>query len=64
MLCSPFPSPFVFLSQDYALAAVVAVAGHLMKAGLGEDYGLGRLAARHGFKPEELDQVCVCVGGG
>ncbi len=43
--------------QDYTLVAVVAVAAHLMKAGLGEDYGLGRLAERYGHDAAVLDQV-------
>jgi hypothetical protein len=43
--------------QDYTLVAVAAVAAHLMKAGLGEDYGLRKLAERHGHDAAALDQV-------
>jgi hypothetical protein len=45
--------------QDYTLVAIAAVAAHLMKAGLGEDYGLRKLAERHGHDAAALDQVGV-----
>lgn len=47
------PSDF----QDYTLVAISAVAAHLMKAGLGDDYGLPQLAERHGHDTAVLDQV-------
>ena len=46
--CPPPPWPLGPCVQDYTLVAVCAVASHLMKYPLGEDYGLRRLAERYG----------------
>ncbi len=43
--------------QDHTLVAVVAVAAHLMKATLGDSYGLPWLAERYHHDPQALDQV-------
>ncbi|GIM15000.1 hypothetical protein Vretimale_17869 [Volvox reticuliferus] len=47
------PSDF----QDYTLVAIIAVAAHLVKVQLGEDYGLRRLGERYGHDLAALDQV-------
>jgi hypothetical protein len=47
------PSDF----QDYTLVAIVAVAAHLLKQPLGEEYGLRRLSEVHGHDFGSLDQV-------
>lgn len=52
------PSDF----QDYTLVAITAVAAHLVKVALGDDYGLKRLGERYGHDLSSLDQVGA-VGG-
>lgn len=47
------PSDF----QDYTLVAIVAVAAHLLKQPIGEDYGLRHLAELHHHDFHSLDQV-------
>jgi hypothetical protein len=47
------PSDFL----PYTLVVIVAVSGHLMKVGLGEDYGLQALGERYGHDPAGLDLV-------
>lgn len=47
------PSDF----QDYTLVAITAVAAHLVKVALGDDYGLKRLGERYGHDLSSLDQV-------
>jgi hypothetical protein len=47
------PSDF----QDYTLVAIVAVAAHLLKQPIGDDYGLRQLADKHQHDFAALDQV-------
>ena len=42
--------------------AIIAVAAHLAKVPLGEDYGLRRLSERYGHDLSALDQVCGGAG--
>ena len=55
LLCVTQEAPSDF--QDYTLVAIVAVAAHLLKQPIGEDYGLRRLAERHQHDVNSLDQV-------
>lgn len=59
------PQPVLTLAlcvQDYTLVSISAVAAHLVKADIGEDYGLPRLSQLWGHAHTTLDQVSVLEG--